>query len=60
MANQCLYKLCEADGNYYDTVNVLANTALACATTAQAMILHQSTATIANDKGRVLMIDTGN
>ena len=43
MANQCLVKLSEEDGNDYDTINVLANTAQACAQTAQAMILRSMT-----------------
>lgn len=60
MANQCLVKLGEEDGNDYDTINVLANTAQACAQTAQAMILAQAAPADAMDMARVFMVDTGN
>ncbi len=60
MADQCLVKLGEEDGNDYDTINVLANTAQACAAVAQAMILAQMTSTSADGKRRYLCVDTGN
>ena len=61
MANQCLVKLGEEDGNDYDTINVLANTAQACASVAQAMCLAQMTSTGTDINGtfsRWLRVDT--
>ena len=59
-AQQALDDMGNKDFRDLDAIDTWANAAQAYAAVAQAMILHQSTATIANDKGRVLMVDTGN